>query len=124
MARIEQQDGRCKHFVVGEPVGAVLRADEIAHQVVAKIGAALGEQRTHIVGELLARPQRRVFGFPADRRLVHPDDRLRPRPKLREVGARRAEQLGDDEHRERLGIVAERVEGRGVDLGEQLRPQR
>jgi hypothetical protein len=42
--------------------------------------------------------------------LVHAHDRLGPVPQLGGVGRRDAQQLGDDEHRQRLGVPGDQVE--------------
>ena len=61
----------------------------------------------HVCGELGARDDgfRLLLGSPVE--LVHLDDRLRPRAEQVAVRLRPAEQLGDDEDRQRFGEVGD-----------------
>ena len=88
----------------------------------AGLDAALGDQLADQAGEVGggARPPSSTVCW-RRRDLVHPHDRLRPVAQVVRVRARHAEQVGDHEHRQRLGVRLDHVEAVRVDLGEQLR---
>ena len=75
----------------------------------------------HVVGERdgcghAPRRGRRLI----DVLLVHVHDRLRPGPQLHVVGARHAEEVGDDVDRQRLGVLGQQVDRAGrVEVVEQ-----
>jgi hypothetical protein len=86
--------------------------------VVDEVVAGLCAPRPREVGDVRreldeggARPRVVVLGAVV---LVHLHDRLRPRAQQRDVGVREAEQVGDHEHRQRLGVVGDDVERAGA----------
>ena len=111
MTGVEQQDRRGEHLVVGEPVVAVLGPEQVAEQVVAQVASALarsaraGSRRTPTLATRAASCD--LGGDDGSYIRTMACDHV---AQLGEVGRRRAEQLGDDEHRQRLGEVGEDVE--------------
>ena len=96
--------------MAGEPVAVVPHADEVAEQVGTGVGGPLGRKTLDVCRELAARaPCRRLVGRGLVD-LVHPHNVMRPRSQQVLVRLRPPEELGDDQHRQRLGVVRQDVE--------------
>ena len=120
---VEQQHRGRHELVRGQPVRTVARRDEVGEQVVAGRLRALRGELLDVCRERPGRLAGRLLVGRGPVHLVHPHDRLRPRPQVVPVGLGDAEQLGDHEHRQRLGVVLDDVELAVGQVGQQPRGQ-
>ena len=93
---------------------------QVGRQVVGRLGPSPVEVLAHVIGELARCSDGRIDHLRGRRWFVHPHDRLRPAPQHRDVGPGEADQLGDDQDGQRLGVLPDDVEAGRVHLVEEL----
>jgi hypothetical protein len=114
VAGVEQQHHGRHQLVVTEP-----GREQVGGQVLPGRATPVGEVLTHQPGELHRRTHGCVDDLSGGLGLVHPDDRLRPAAQGRDIGTGEADQLGDHQDGQRLGVLPEHVETARVHLVEQ-----
>ncbi len=96
--RDDQQDHHAEELVLLQAVALLLGLEEGAHEVVARVGAALLEELGEVGEELLRVPEEQLDRVLSQRGA---DEGVRPDAEAVSILGRDAEQLGDDDDRER-----------------------
>ena len=114
MSGIQQEDDRGNDLRVCQLSLRRFGEAESGDQVVARVGAAGGDQRGPPFGELPGGVDGGSCLLACRVEFIHLHDGVRPVEEQFGVIDRGAQQGGDDPHRVRLGIVAEEIEARPV----------